>query len=101
MYVNKTSTTDEMPAFGSFEVLSTRYTKLMAGQFLSARDSTRMKTGIINSGKCSNQEVSEISALLVSNKMSTVIKLSDYDFMMTSEIKNIQKFLNEKNLKKN
>ena len=59
-----------------------------------------MKTGIINSGKYSKQGVSEIIALLVSNKMSTVIKLSDYDLMMTSEIKNIQKFLNAKNLKK-
>ena len=56
-----------------------------------------MKTGIINSGKYSKQGVSEIIALLVSNKMSTVIKLSDYDLMMTSEIKNIQKFLNAKN----
>ena len=53
-----------------------------------------MKTGIINSGKYSKQGVSEIIALLVSNKMSTVIKLSDYDLMMTSEIQNIQKFLN-------
>ena len=98
---DKTRTADEIPVHSRYfqHDIHKAHGRIVSSRRISARDNTKMKTGI-NSGKYSKQGVSEIIALLVSNKMSTVIKLSDYDLMMTSEIQNIQKFLNAKKLKK-